>query len=103
MNESFRDVAVQRGRQVPRTSSSFGTGPISSCSSRPIQIGPALGFGASDRVVGMMNSQDGVDLAIEALAELLRRRSDWHTVFVGDGDVLPDAERGCSVWASRLT
>ena len=41
----------------------------------------------------MMNSQDGVDLAIEALAELLRRRSDWHTVFVGDGDVLPDAER----------
>jgi glycosyltransferase involved in cell wall biosynthesis len=34
-----------------------------------------------------------MDLAVEALAALLRRRSDWHAIFVGDGDVLPDAER----------
>src|SRR5262249_14896299 len=39
--------------------------------------------------VGVMGPQDGVDYALRALAALRRARSDWRSVFVGDGDVLP--------------
>ena len=38
-----------------------------------------------------MGTQDGVDDAIRALAELRRRRTDWHAVFVGSGEALPGA------------
>ena len=31
------------------------------------------------------------EIALAALAALARRRSDWHAVFVGDGEVLADA------------
>ena len=94
MNESFRDVAVRRGRQVPENVFIVRNGPDLELF-EPVDPDPALRSGSEHLIgyVGMMNSQDGVDLAVEALAELLRRRSDWHTVFVGDGDVLPDAER----------
>ena len=94
MNESFRDVAVRRGRQVPENVFIVRNGPDLELF-EPVEPDPALRSGSEHLIgyVGIMNSQDGVDLAIEALAELLRRRSDWHTVFVGDGDVLPDAER----------
>jgi glycosyltransferase involved in cell wall biosynthesis len=35
---------------------------------------------------GVMGQQDGVELAVQALAELRGLRDDWHAVFVGDGD-----------------
>jgi glycosyltransferase involved in cell wall biosynthesis len=41
--------------------------------------------------VGMMGSQDGIEVALESLALLKRRRSDWRALFVGDGDALPAA------------
>jgi glycosyltransferase involved in cell wall biosynthesis len=38
--------------------------------------------------LGVMGPQDGVDLAIQALARLrdLRDQDDWHAVFIGDGE-----------------
>jgi len=42
--------------------------------------------------VGVIESQDGVDVALEALTVLRTRRDDWHAVFVGDGGALPDAK-----------
>jgi glycosyltransferase involved in cell wall biosynthesis len=41
--------------------------------------------------VGVIGAQDGVDVALEALAVLRQRRDDWRAVFVGDGDALPAA------------
>jgi len=38
-----------------------------------------------------MGSQDGLLEAIEALGILRGRRSDWHAVFAGDGEMLPRA------------
>jgi glycosyltransferase involved in cell wall biosynthesis len=35
-----------------------------------------------------MGEQDGVDLALAALATLRERREDWHAIFAGDGDAL---------------
>lgn len=43
--------------------------------------------------VGNMAPQDGIDHAIRALALLGRRRRDWHAVFMGGGEVLPDLQR----------
>jgi glycosyltransferase involved in cell wall biosynthesis len=37
--------------------------------------------------LGVMGPQDGVDHALHALAELRKRREDWHAIFVGSGDV----------------
>ena len=38
-----------------------------------------------------MGRQDGVEDAIRALGALAGRRSDWHALFVGEGEVLEDA------------
>ena len=93
-NESFRDVAVRRGRQAPNSVFIVRNGPDHELF-EPVEPDPALRSGSKHLIgyVGVMNSQDGIDVAVEALAILRRRRSDWHAVLVGDGDVLPDAER----------
>ena len=43
--------------------------------------------------VGMMGLQDGLDHALRALAALRGRRDDWHALFLGDGDALPEMRR----------
>jgi glycosyltransferase involved in cell wall biosynthesis len=35
--------------------------------------------------LGVMSEQDGVDLALVALAKLREQRDDWHAIFAGDG------------------
>src|SRR5262249_7075007 len=61
---------------------------------KPVDPDQSLGSGAPYLIgyVGAMNSQDGVELALDALSLLRRRRSDWHAIFVGDGEVTPAAE-----------
>jgi glycosyltransferase involved in cell wall biosynthesis len=40
-----------------------------------------------------MGPQDGIDHALEALAELRRLRADdWHAVFIGDGELLDEMQ-----------
>jgi glycosyltransferase involved in cell wall biosynthesis len=94
MNESFRDVAVRRGSQLPENVFIVRNGPDLKLF-EPVEPDPALRSGSKHLLgyVGVMSSQDGIDLAVEALGILRRRRSDWHAVLVGDGDVLADAER----------
>jgi glycosyltransferase involved in cell wall biosynthesis len=41
----------------------------------------------------MMGLQDGLDHALRALAALRERRDDWHALFLGDGDALPEMRR----------
>jgi glycosyltransferase involved in cell wall biosynthesis len=92
MNESFRDVAITRGRMAPADVFVVRNGPDLEIF-RPVAPDPGLSLGASHLIgfVGLMNSQDGVGLALAALSALARRRSDWHAIFVGDGDVLGGA------------
>lgn len=89
VNESYRRVAVERGRRDPADVAVVRTGPDLKrfVASEP---DPAL---KRDKpfllsYAGVMGPQDGVDEALRALAELRTLRSDWHAVFMGDGDVL---------------
>jgi glycosyltransferase involved in cell wall biosynthesis len=86
-------VAITRGREAPADVFVVRNGPDLEIF-RPVDPDPSHSSGAGHLIgyVGAMNSQDGVGLALAALAALARCRSDWHAVFVGDGEVLADAQ-----------
>jgi glycosyltransferase involved in cell wall biosynthesis len=95
-NESYRRAAVERGgmapedvfvvRSAPDLTRFKGTDPV-----------PELRRGKRHLLayVGVMGPQDGVDHALRALAELRRRRDDWHAIFVGSGDVFQEMRALC--------
>jgi glycosyltransferase involved in cell wall biosynthesis len=91
VNESYRKVAISRGRRRPEDVSVVRTGPDLSRFT-PSAPDPALKRGREHLLsyVGVMGPQDGVDHALRALAALRKRRDDWHATFMGSGDVLED-------------
>jgi glycosyltransferase involved in cell wall biosynthesis len=94
MNESYRQIALERGRRRPEDVFVVRTGPDLT-RLRPTAPDPALRRGKEHLLsyVGVMGPQDGVDHALHALAVLRRQRDDWHAVLMGDGDVLDDMRR----------
>jgi glycosyltransferase involved in cell wall biosynthesis len=93
-NESFRRIALERGHKDRADVFVVRNGPDPTAF-RPVRGDPSLSRDKAHLLgyVGRMGSQDGVLEAVEALAALRRRRTDWHAVFVGDGEALPDAKR----------
>ena len=91
VNDSYRRVALTRGRRRPEDVHVVRTGPDLT-RFRPRTPEPALKRGKPYLLsyVGVMGPQDGVDHAIRALAALHRRRQDWHAVFMGDGEMLDE-------------
>jgi glycosyltransferase involved in cell wall biosynthesis len=89
-NDSYRRIAIGRGRMPPEDVFVVRNGPDLK-RFRPTASDPALRRGRNHLLayVGVMGPQDGIDHALRALAHLRRRRSDWHAVFVGDGDAMP--------------
>lgn len=87
-NESYRTVALTRGRKNPRDVFVVRSAPDLD-RFRPVAPHVALRRGRSHLLayVGVMGPQDGVDHALQALAALRARRRDWHAIFVGSGDV----------------
>ena len=61
----------------------------------PVDPDPSLKKGQKYLIgfVGLMGPQDGVDHTLRALAALKDRRSDWHAVFVGEGEIVDDMQR----------
>jgi len=91
VNESYRRIAIERGRRAPEDVAVVRTGPDLSRFT-PVDPDPAL---KGDRAhllsyVGVMGPQDGVDQALRALAALRGRRDDWRAIFMGSGEVLDD-------------
>jgi glycosyltransferase involved in cell wall biosynthesis len=88
-NESYKRVAVERGRKDPAKVHVVRNGPDLS---RFVQVAPdpALKRGKPHLAcyLGVMGFQDGVDYAVRALAHLHRSlgRTDLHTTFIGAGD-----------------
>jgi glycosyltransferase involved in cell wall biosynthesis len=92
-NESFRRIAITRGgkraedvfvvRNGPDVARMKPGRPDASLRRRRHLIG----------YVGTMAPQDGVDHALRSLALLATRRRDWHAIFAGDGDALPELRR----------
>lgn len=91
VNDSYRRVAIERGRRDPADVAVVRTGPdLSRFVAR--EPDPALKRGKPFLLsyAGVMGPQDGVDHALRALAELRAMRQDWHAVFMGDGEVLEE-------------
>jgi glycosyltransferase involved in cell wall biosynthesis len=92
-NESFREIAIARGHKAPEDVFVVRNGPDTN-TFRPTEPDSEVRAGATNVIgyVGLIGFQDGVDVALEALAVLRGRRHDWRAVFIGDGDALPDAK-----------
>jgi glycosyltransferase involved in cell wall biosynthesis len=91
VNESYRRIAIERGRRAPEDVAVVRTGPDLSRFT-PVEADPSL---RGDRAfllsyVGVMGPQDGVDQALQALAALRARRDDWRAIFMGSGEVLDE-------------
>jgi glycosyltransferase involved in cell wall biosynthesis len=93
VNDSYRRVALTRGKRRPEDVHVVRTGPDLERFT-PATPEPELKRGKRYLLsyVGVMGPQDGVDHAIRALAVLHRRRQDWHAVFMGDGDMLDEMQ-----------
>jgi glycosyltransferase involved in cell wall biosynthesis len=89
-NESYREVAIARGRKKPGDVFVVRSAPSAS-RFQPVDPDPSLKRGRAYLIayLGVMGPQDGVDHALEALAELRTKRDDWQAIFIGAGDVYP--------------
>lgn len=92
-NESYRRVAIERGRKSPADVFVVRSAPSSVLA--PVEPDASLKRGKPFLLayVGVIGEQDGVRLALRALARLKEMRWDWHATFVGDGEGLPAARR----------
>ncbi|WP_157248878.1 glycosyltransferase family 4 protein [Nonomuraea typhae] len=88
-NESYRQVALTRGRKRPEDVFVVRSAPVVE-RFHQVPAEPALKKGKPHLLcyLGVMGPQDGVDYALRALAKLRdeQQRGDWHAVFVGGGD-----------------
>ena len=95
-NESYRKVALSRGRKAPREVVVVRNGPAAE-RFPATEADPALRRGKPHLLcyVGVMGPQDGVDGALRALAHLRDDlgRTDWHAAFVGAGESRNEAMR----------
>jgi glycosyltransferase involved in cell wall biosynthesis len=89
--ESYRDVALTRGRKRAEDVFVVRNAPDLSFF-RPVEPDPELRKGARFVIgyMGIVGHQDGVDHTLRALAVLKGRRSDWRGVFVGEGEALDE-------------
>ncbi|MGH2898281.1 MAG: glycosyltransferase family 4 protein, partial [Solirubrobacteraceae bacterium] len=90
-NDSYRQVAIERGGRDPADVFVVRNGPDLTRFT-PVEPDPDLRRGRIHLLayLGLMGPQDGIDDALRALAWLRERRSDWHAAFVGNGEVLED-------------
>ncbi|HLO76692.1 MAG TPA: glycosyltransferase family 4 protein [Magnetospirillum sp.] len=90
-NDSFRQVAILRGRMDPDRVFVVRSGPdVRRLTTTPPD--PALRRGADHMIayVGVMNSQDGVEYVLDAMKVLVvEQRRSVHAVLMGDGPMLP--------------
>jgi glycosyltransferase involved in cell wall biosynthesis len=100
-NESYRRVAIERGKLPPERVTVVRSAPDLS-KFVPVPPRPELRRGKRYLAcyLGVMGPQDGVDYALRALAHLTRDlgRDDLHTVFMGSGDAFDE----CVALSRRL-
>ncbi len=92
-NESYREVAIRRGRMAPEHVHVVRSAPDLSRFT-PVPPDPSLKRGKPHLVcyLGVMGPQDGVDYALRAIARLRDDlgRDDVHAAFIGSGDAFDD-------------
>jgi glycosyltransferase involved in cell wall biosynthesis len=94
-NDSFKEIAVARGKKDPERVFVVRNCPDLKTFRRPA-LPTANKFGKSLLVayVGFMGSQDGVDLLLESIEHIVKRenRQDTHFVLIGGGTVLSELQ-----------
>jgi glycosyltransferase involved in cell wall biosynthesis len=93
-NETYKRIAVERGGKRPEDVFVVRMAPDTERFS-PGEPDPTLLGDTAHLIayVGTMGPQDGVEVAVRALAALRERRRDWRAVLAGDGDAAPDVRR----------
>lgn len=91
-NDTFRDIAIDRGGKHPKDVVTVYSVPDRS---RIRRVEPDISIRKSRRFVlgylGIVNDQDGVDHMVRAVEHLVRKDgfTDFQAVIVGDGPALP--------------
>lgn len=95
-NDSFKDIAVTRGKKHPKNVFVVRNCPDLAKFKGP-QAGATNKFGRSFLVayVGFMGSQDGLELLLESIEHIVHhdKREDTHFVLVGGGSILQELEQ----------
>jgi glycosyltransferase involved in cell wall biosynthesis len=93
-NDSYREIAITRGRKSPEDVFVVRSAPDAE-RFRRVPPDPALRGSKAHLLayLGVMGPQDGVDQALRALAVLRLQRDDWRAIFIGGGDVLEEMRR----------
>jgi glycosyltransferase involved in cell wall biosynthesis len=93
-NESYKRIAVDRGRKRPKDVFVVRNGPVLA-DFLPVPADPTLKRGRPHLIgyIGEMARQDGIDHALRALAHLREWRDDWRAVFAGDGEAESELRR----------
>jgi glycosyltransferase involved in cell wall biosynthesis len=95
-NESYREIAVDRGGMDPGRVFVVRNAPADQ-RVRTVTPDPALAEGKQHLLcyLGTMGPQDGVDYAVRALRTLreVHGREDWHAAFIGAGDCLDELKQ----------
>jgi len=98
-NESYRSKALTRGHHTSENVTVVRSGP-DTVRMRPIYPDPLIRRDAGHLLVylGIMGPQDGVDLVLDVMNELVYRRgrSDVHAALLGFGDCLDSLKQRCS-------
>ncbi|MCC2594616.1 glycosyltransferase family 4 protein [Tessaracoccus sp. OS52] len=96
-NDSYRRIAIRRGRREPSEVDVVRSGP-DTVRMRPIYPADPVPEGVTMLTyIGIMGPQDGVDQVLELVAELRRRgRDDIRATLMGFGDCLEDLKRQCT-------
>lgn len=94
-NESFREIAMRRGRMAPEDVFVVRSAPkIEKFLIRPPDPAMRKGAGTVLGYIGVIGQQEGMDLLVAAAEHLIRRlgRSDVHFIIVGFGPELPNVK-----------
>jgi glycosyltransferase involved in cell wall biosynthesis len=105
-NESFREIAVRRGKMRPEDVFVVRSAPrVEKFEIRPADPAMRKGAGTVLGYVGVIGQQEGMDLLVAAVEHLVKRmgRTDVHAIIVGFGPELPKVQadverRGLSDW-----
>jgi glycosyltransferase involved in cell wall biosynthesis len=91
-NESFKEIAVARGRKRPEDVFVVRNCPdLTSVRHRPLSAESKFGKSLLVAYVGFMGPQDGLRLLLESIEHIVKHdsRQDTHFVLVGGGTELP--------------
>lgn len=94
-NESFREIAIRRGRMAPEDVFVVRSAPkVEKFEIRPPDPALRRGAGTVLGYVGVIGQQEGMDLLVEAARHLIfdMGRRDVHFLIVGFGPELPNVQ-----------